>query len=125
MKREYVAGALILIIMAVSLYNTSYVEHKTKFLTENIEAAEKLYQNGDGNKASECIEESMENWLSWDSYAHIMLRHSEVDLVTDAYFELLTRLQTEEPVPEASFNKLKEQLRSISIMEKVSIGSVF
>ena len=125
MKREYVAGALILTIMAVTLYNTSYVERKTKILTENIETAEKIYLNGDRNKASECVEDSMDNWLSWDSYAHIMLRHSEVDLVTDAYFELLTKLQSDDSVPKASFDKLTEQLHSISRMEKVSFGSVF
>lgn len=125
MKHEYIAGALILIIMIASIINTNYVENKTRTLSQEVESAETLYFNGDGTEAVERIKGSLENWLGWDSYAHIMLRHSEVDLVTDAYFELLSELQSEETVPEASFSKLKQQLYSISIMEQITVGSVF
>lgn len=125
MKLEYIAGVLILIIMVVSFFNTNYVENKTKTLTQDVENAEAQYFNGDGEKAAQSIKSSMDNWLGWDSYAHIMLRHSEVDLVTEAYFELLSKLQSEDTVPEAEFDKLKQQLHSISIMEQISFGSVF
>ncbi|NLH01148.1 MAG: DUF4363 family protein [Clostridiales bacterium] len=125
MKREYIAAALITAIFVISVFNTHYVENKTRALTEDIESAEQLYNSGDGSGAASIVEDSMQKWLGWDSYAHIMLRHSEVDLVTDAYFELLSDLQSGETVPKAAFGKLKEQLHSISIMEKITIGSIF
>lgn len=124
MKRELVAVSLILIIFALSLVNIRYVESRTDMLTNDVEAAEKLFINGDADAAISLVKESLDNWLSWEPYTHIMLRHSEVDLVTDAYYELLSKLQSEEEVPEAAYRKLKEQLRSISAMERITIGSI-
>lgn len=124
MKRELVAVSLILIIFALSLVNIRYVESRTDMLTNDVEAAEKLFINGDTDAAISLVKESLDNWLSWEPYTHIMLRHSEVDLVTDAYYELLSKLQSEEEVPEAAYRRLKEQLRSISAMERITIGSI-
>lgn len=124
MKRELVAVSLILIIFALSLVNIRYVESTTDMLTNDIEAAEKLFINGDADAAISLVKESLDNWLSWEPYTHIMLRHSEVDLVTDAYYELLSKLQSEEEVPEAAYRRLKEQLRSIFAMERITIGSI-
>ncbi|MGI5984811.1 MAG: DUF4363 family protein [Clostridiales bacterium] len=124
MKRELVAVSLILIIFALSLVNIRYVESRTDMLTNDVEAAEKLFINGDADAAISLVKESLDNWLSWEPYTHIMLRHSEVDLVTDAYYELLSKLQSEEEVPEAAYRRLKEQLRSISAMERITIGSI-
>lgn len=125
MKREFVALSLLAIILTLTIINTYYVENKTETLTEDIETAEKLYLDGDKEGAAESVEVSFNNWQGWDSYAHILLRHTEVDLVTDAYFELLSQLESEEKVSEASFSKLKEQLNSISRMEQIKVGSIF
>ncbi len=124
MKREYIAILLIIAIFVLAMINIRHIENKTQALTGDIEAAEKLYFSGDKDGAVSDIEDSLESWLDWDSYSHIMLRHSEIDVITDAYYDLLSELQSENETAEASFGKLKEELRSIAIKERVTLGSI-
>ena len=124
MKREFVAIFLIAAILALALINIRHIENKTQALSEDIETAEKLYLNGDKKGAVAGIEDSLETWLSWDSYSHIMLRHSEIDVITDGYYDLLSELQGENEVTEASFGKLKEELHSIVVKERVTVESI-
>lgn len=122
--REIIAGFLLISILVLSVVNTGYVERKTKALIEDVSGAQNEYFDGNHEEAAEIIEESRDVWLDWNSYAHIMLRHTEIDLVTDAFFELLSALESDSSVSEASFEKLREMLRSIAVMERISFGSV-
>ena len=124
MKREYIAVALIAAIFVLAMINVHHIESKTLALNNDIELAEKLYYDGDSDGAVSGIEKSLDTWLSWDSYSHIMLRHSEVDVITDAYYELLSELEGEDKVAEASFDKLKEALGSIADKERISLNSI-
>jgi len=124
MKREYVAIFMISAIFVLSMINIRHIENKTQTLTDEIDIAEKLYLNGDKEGAVADIKSSLDAWLGWDSYSHIMLRHSEIDVITDAYYDLLSELQGENEATQASFGKLKEELRSIVIKERVTLGSI-
>ena len=124
MKREYVAAVMLAAILALSLINVRHIERKASALTGDIEQAQRLYQNGEHEQAADSVEDSLSSWLNWDSYSHIMLRHSEIDLVTDAYYELLSELQGENEVTEASFGALIEKLHDIVRKERVNAGSL-
>ena len=124
MKSEYAAFFIIAAILALALINVNHIENKTLALSEEIELAEKQYFVGDTENAVSGVEESLNAWLSWDSYSHIMLRHSEVDVITDTYYELLSKLEEETDVSPASFEKLKEALNSIADKERISINSI-
>ena len=124
MKREYIAVLLIAAIFALAMINIHHIESKTLALTDDIELAEKLYVKGDSEGAAADIKKSLNTWLAWDSYSHIMLRHSEVDVITDAYYELLCELEGEDKVTEAAFGKLKEALASIADKERISLNSI-
>ena len=124
MKSEYAAFIIIVALLALVLINVNHIENKTLALTEEIELAEKQYFVGDTVGSVSGVEESLNAWLSWDSYSHIMLRHSEVDVITDAYYELLSKLEGETKVSPASFEKLKEALNSIADKERISINSI-
>ncbi len=124
MKREYIAVLLIAALLTLALINVHHIENKTLALTSDIELAEKLYFDDDSEGAVSSIEKSLNTWLSWDSYSHIMLRHSEVDVITDAYYELLSKLEGEDKVAKSSFDKLKEALGSIADKERISLNSI-
>ncbi|MBP8640109.1 MAG: DUF4363 family protein [Oscillospiraceae bacterium] len=124
MKSEFIAVFIIAALLALALININHIETKTLALTEEIELAEKQYNVGDIEGAVFCVEDSLNAWLSWDSYSHIMLRHSEVDVITDTYFDLLSELEGEAEVSQASFEKLKEALASIADKERVSLKSI-
>ena len=124
MKREFVAVALLLALLILSLMNVHYIESRTDALSNQIQSAEELYTGNDRAGASRLVEASLNSWLDWNSYSHIMLRHSEVDLVTDAFYSLLEELEGGETVTEASFDSLRETLGDIVKKERVSLGSL-
>ena len=124
MKREIFAVALLLGLLTLSLYNIRYIENKSQTLNSYIEKAEKHYLSGDRQGAAEDIEASLKLWLGWDSYSHVMLRHSEVDVITESYYELLKELEGDDAVTKASFGKLKEELNSIITKERINVRSI-
>ena len=124
MKREFVAVAILVALLVLSIMNVKYMENKTMSLADEIEEAGELYRSGDAEGSAARVQSSMESWLGWESYSHIMLRHSEIDLVTDAYFGLLSEIESEDTVPEASFGALIEKLNDIVNKERVSLGSL-
>lgn len=124
MKREFFAVALLLGLLALSIYNIRYIDNKSQTLENYIEEAETHYLNGDRKSAAEDIETSLDIWLGWDSYSHVMLRHSEVDVITEAYYELLKELEGEDKVTQSSFGKLKEDIDSIITKERINVRSI-
>ncbi|PKM74164.1 MAG: hypothetical protein CVU91_03730 [Firmicutes bacterium HGW-Firmicutes-16] len=124
MIREIIAVSLLFALLALSLFNVKYIENKTDILANEIEQAHELYQNGDNEGAASHVEESLNNWLSWESYSHIMLRHSEIDIITGAYFALLEELEGDAKVTGASFDALIETLNDIAKKERITLGSL-
>lgn len=124
MIREIVAVSLLVALLALSLFNVKYIENKTEILADEIGQAHELYQNGDNEGATSLVEDSLNTWLSWESYSHIMLRHSEIDVITSAYYALLEELEGEEKVTGASFDALIETLNDIVKKERVTFGSL-
>lgn len=124
MKRELVAILLLLALLTLSIVNVSYIEHKTDTLSAEIGEAETLYRSGDREGAVSQVKTSLDGWLSWESYSHVMLRHSEIDTISAAYYALLIELEGENSVPEASFQALTETLNDIVKKERVTLGSL-
>ncbi len=125
MKREFVALAVVLAILTASIVNGHYVERRTSEFSHDLHIAQELYDSGAREEATTKVSDSLKGWLKWKSYAHIMLRHSEVDNVTEAYFDLLSDMEDEEAdVPAASFGKVEQLLKNVSDMEQLSIGAI-
>lgn len=124
MKREFVAGALLLLLMALSFFNVHYLERKTEALSALILEAEALYEEGDRQEAANLVQQSLDNWLDWKFYSHIMMRHSEIDFISDAYYELLESLEGDEAVTQASFHSVIEKLADIVVKERIDPGAI-
>lgn len=125
MKREIIAATLLLTILGLCIFNVLYMGRKTAVLTDEIEKAQALFLDGDRAGAAAHVESSLQGWLGWESYSHIMLRHSEIDSLTDAYYLLLDKVQSGTVVPEAAFGALTEKLRDIAVKEGISVGALF
>lgn len=125
MKREYVALVVILSILGFSIFNARYVKEKTTQFQSELYVAQLTCQGGDQEKALQATAISLGNWLKWHKYAHIMLRHSEVDDVTDSYYELLDALEnSNRQTPDAAFGKVGQKLQNIADMEQMTFGSI-
>ena len=124
MKRELIAAFILLALLALSVINVRHIKNKAMTLASEIEDADGLYRGGDSEGSAALVEDSLKSWLGWESYSHIMLRHSEIDLVTDAYYGLLSEIESDDTVPQASFDALIEKLNDIVNKERVTLGSL-
>ncbi len=125
MKKEFIALSVIAAILVFSIVNAHYVRSRAADFSDEIRAAQQLCAGGEDKRAAKSVSDSLDGWLEWRKYAHIMLRHSEVDGVTEAYYDLLAELQSSkgETAP-AAFSKVEQKLRNIADMEQMSIGSI-
>ena len=125
MKREWIALSIVLAILTFSIVNANYVSGKTKDFRTQIDVAENYFTSGDRQEASSLVSDGLHGWLDWHKYAHIMLRHSEVDAVTDSYYDLLAALQDgDDEVTDADFDKVSHKLRNVADMEQMTFGSI-
>ncbi|MDR1131977.1 MAG: DUF4363 family protein [Oscillospiraceae bacterium] len=124
MKREFAAAALLLAIFALSFVNVRHIETKTGVLTGEITAAAGLIAENDREGAIKHVKNALAGWLEWNRYSHIMLRHSEIDTITDAYYALLQALEGKDEVPPAAFGSLLEKLRGLAEKERAGLGAI-
>ncbi|MEF9971283.1 MAG: DUF4363 family protein, partial [Oscillospiraceae bacterium] len=120
-----IAAVLLLVIFGLLLLNIAYLDDRTELFVSQIEFAEKLENAGKRGVATKQVEGSLAQWLAWGKYSHIMLRHSEVDQVTDAYFQLIEELESENGAQSAAYARLKEKLHSIAGVEHITFDTVF
>ena len=124
MKRELIAGGLLLSLMALSFFNVHYLERKAGALSALITEAEASYEEGDRQRAANLVQQSLDDWLDWRFYSHTMLRHSEIDYLSDAYYGLLEALEEEDAVAQASFRSVVEKLAGLVVKERIDLGSI-
>ena len=125
MKKELIAGALLLLILAVSLFNIHYINSSMDSLSHQVKYAGQLVDKGQTEQAAQVLQESLEQWQSMDRYVHVMLRHDEIDPITDEYFALLDELDSGGDATSASFETLLSHFNELSEMESLSLSSIF
>ncbi|MEG0035204.1 MAG: DUF4363 family protein [Oscillospiraceae bacterium] len=124
MKREITACAILLVLLVLSLINIRFIDDKTQSLIGDVVLAEKLAAAGKSEEAAKQIENSLERWEALHFYARIMFRQNESDLVTNAYFDVLSELDDADSSPSA-FAMLTEQLKHLADMEHITPESIF
>ena len=125
MKREWIALGIVLTILTFSIVNAGYVAHRTRDFSIQLSVAQFYCDSGERQEAASRVSDSLLGWLQWRKYAHIMLRHSEVDGVSDAYYDLLAALEDrDQAVTDAAFDKVTHKLSCIADMEQMTFGSI-
>lgn len=125
MKKELVAVAILVLILAASLINISFVDSRMGGLSSQVKQAGRLVDEGRTDEASALLGDSLREWKSLDGYVHIMLRHDEIDPITDEYYALLDELRSGGDATSASFETLINRLNGLADMERLSLASVF
>lgn len=125
MKRELVAGLLLAILFAASLFNISYSNRLTAKIEVRVSASSDALEKGDKDAALEHIKKALEIWLDAEDYTHIFIRHPEIDSTTDAFYELTEAIGEDETEScRAAYDKLLYHLESIKTMEHLRFGSI-
>ena len=127
MKRELVALSLLVLLCVGAGLNVRALDTLTGELLSALTLSETQACSGDYAAARETLERALERWLSADGYTHIFLRHSEIDAVSDSFYDLRSALEAGEGEGEglrSLYEKLQYHLDSIDRIEHLSLKSI-
>ncbi len=126
MKKEIFALALLILIFAVSMINAWYLGSLADEITVLVEDSAYLASAGQWDQALNQAKAAADLWRSHDPYTHIVLRHSDIEAMTDDFYELLEHISSKDPgAAESSASLVAEHIESISEMERLRPGSIF
>lgn len=126
MKKELFAAALLAVILALSLWNTDRICKLCGDLTDMVEASGRAASDGDWEESMGLIENALQLLQSNEGYTHTVLRHTDIETLSDDFFELMEHISTRDPGAVRSAVRLvTEHLREIAEMESLKLGSIF
>jgi hypothetical protein len=126
MKKTYFAIALLLLLLAATLVNVWYLDGFISDLVGYVDTSRTYVEAEDYDGAERKLRQAIDEWNGADGYTHVLIRHSEIDSTTDAFYELLSDIVSGDgDSAVGSFEKLTAHLTSIATMEYVTFGSIF
>lgn len=126
MRKEIAAAVILMLMFAGVLINIRANEHILDGLMSEVGSAYKLAVEGDFPASEESMRTAIAHWQSYDSYTHIFIRHSEINSATEAFYNMLGDISSEdEKSLSGSYGLLSAQLKSMITMERISLGSIF
>ena len=126
MKKEIIAITVLVVLFAAVFLNTFYIDSLMYALADTAENAAESVQQGNFDYAETLLRQAINKWNISDGYTHIFIRHSEIDSTSDAFYEMLGFILSEDSGgTAASHEKLRAHLLSIAGMEHITIGSIF
>lgn len=126
MKKEFCAGTLVLLLFIGAIWNIFYLNRLADRLETHIDCSRQACTQEDFPTAERELRQSLEIWLQADGYTHIFIRHTEIDALSDAFYDLLGDLSSRDRAAAAGdYEKLLYHLESIVSMEHVTARSIF
>ena len=89
MKRLIIGLAIVIALLAGSVWNARCLDDAVNALLADAETAETLCEQGDFSEAAQVLRASMTQWETLERRARVFIHHEETDSVSDAYFEAL------------------------------------
>lgn len=125
MKREFAAYALLILMIALLLYNIRTLDALIEGVETHVCRSSAALARGDSKLAASELETAMELWYEAEPYTHIFVRHSEIDAVADAFFELNAALRGGDAQEKEAYLRLLYHLDSVQRMDHLRWGSIF
>ena len=126
MKKECIALGLLLTILALVLINIRCINNLTGALIARVESATACAESGDWEGAERQVKALADTWNANDSYTHIILRHTEIDLTTDAIYEFTEKIYEQNFAAILATGQMTiYHLNSLATMEQIRFGSIF
>ena len=126
MKKAAAAALILTLLGTGAFFNVRHLDSLTQHLVCQIEASRVLCEAGDALAARESLQNALDDWNQSENYTHIVLRHSEVDAVSEDFYDLCSCLDggDTDSAP-GLYDKLTARLLSITAMEHLTWKSVF
>lgn len=126
MKKELLAGITLTALVVGAVANILHLKGLVAEIDAQLSVASHACSIENYDFAEQEFRNALQLWLDADDYTHIFIRHSEIDSATDAFYEALTAIVSEDQASASSaVEKLRYHLHSILTMEYVTIRSVF
>ena len=125
MKREGLVAMLLFAMFTASLINLHHLDRLIGSVEDRLQESRAAAGAENFEAAQQTADEALSLWLKAEPYTHIVLRHPEVDSISDAFFELKEKLAEQETGEVyASFDLLLYHLSCIQRMEHPYLGSI-
>jgi hypothetical protein len=126
MKKEILAGSLLLIILVGVFVNVFFINKLTTNMSHLINEAQDAALDGDWDTAKDIAEKAVKIWEKNGTYTHVVLRDSEIYEATEAFYSFLESIYSQETgAIKGNAMLLISRLSDILELETISIGSVF
>lgn len=126
MKKELFAFITIILLIVGSIGNLTHLNQLISKLDTHIEYS-LLYCSLDDYEAAHTeMTKAEQAWNEAKNYTHIFIRHSEVDAVSDIFYDTMSSiLNREKREAEYQLKKLRYHTDTMLRMEQPSLRSVF
>lgn len=126
MKKEIMAVLMLAVMLVTSLINIRSIEKLTNEISDIVSQSAEAAKKEDWLNAEVNIRRAETMWNEKDGYTHIVLRHTEIDTVSDALYDLIKAIyENSSETAAAEAEKVLYHLDSISRMEQLRLGSIF
>ncbi len=125
MRREYTAMIILAILMLGAWLNLRHMDSLTERIEAKLELSQKAAEQGSMDISEKALLDALDMWLGADGYTHIFIRHSEIDAISDSFYELYNALlsgETDALTP--AYEKLIYHLESVNDIEHLSLRSL-
>lgn len=125
MRREHAAMLILAAIIFGAWVNLRYMDSLTGRIEAKLELSQRAAEQGSTDISERALLDALDIWLSADGYTHIFIRHSEIDAISDAFYELYdTLLSGEADALTPAYAKLIYHLESVKDIEHLSLRSL-
>lgn len=125
MKRAWIAGGILILLLAVSWGNAWYIQSFSQGLSNTLAQAEAAAESGDWKAAGQLTLEAQDRWERSAGYLYTVLRHADTDQVDIKFQAVLEWIECEEDGEYSSANaELMAQLALIAGMEQLTIKNL-
>ena len=125
MRREYTAMIILALLMLGAWLNLRHMDSLTERIEAKLELSQKAAEQGSMDISEKALLDALDMWLGADGYTHIFIRHSEIDAISDSFYDLYDALlsgETDSLAP--AYEKLIYHLESVNDIEHLSLRSL-
>lgn len=125
MKRFCAASAILLILLAASLYSGRTVSQLTSSCIQQLSSAQQLARQDDWEQARSLTQQAFQRWQQRHFALYVLLRHEDTDDILISFRTVEQYLLLEEMDQYAAANiTLITQLELLAEMEQVSLENI-
>lgn len=126
MKKEIIAGILLIAVFAASLFNIGVNRRCFSELEDEIRETYELAAHDESELARKRSEEAVAHWERLDSYTRIFIGHADVDSVNEAIYMFCSDVYSGDTDRlRGSYGYLTSCLDDLIETERISLRSIF